>query len=204
VKERTDHMDFLRKFIETEFKLASKDSKKKEDKEEFKFIFENKLDKEDENKDYRLDITYVRTDDEEHLEIKEDNEKKYSLEITKPAPDDLQNYAVELTYERTGDQERVEIKYTIPVEDYFEKEQLKKQDFTNRADKTLHIFPKSLMGGILGFTYLGENFMGRRDDLTGDKAFMVDVHEAIHTPDEYETRVLTDWMLTREKPRYKK
>ena len=60
------------------------------------------------------------------------------------------------------------------------------------------------MGGILGFTYLGENFMARRDDLVGDMAKMVDVHEAIHTPDEYETRVLTSWMLSREKMKYKR
>ncbi|MBD3164295.1 hypothetical protein GF323_03780 [Candidatus Woesearchaeota archaeon] len=40
-------------------------------------------------------------------------------------------------------------------------------------------------------------------DLFGDTALMVDVHEAIHTPNEYETRVLTDWMLKRERPKYK-
>jgi len=50
------------------------------------------------------------------------------------------------------------------------------------------------------YDHLDENFIARRTDLTGSKARMVDVHEAIHTPDEYETRILTDWMLTREKP----
>ena len=59
------------------------------------------------------------------------------------------------------------------------------------------------MGGVLGFTYLSSGKMARRDDLFGDMAKMVDVHEAIHTPDEYETRVLTDWMLKKERPRYK-
>jgi len=80
--------------------------------------------------------------------------------------------------------------------------QEQKNDFTKHADKSLHIFPESIMGGVLGFTYLGENYMARRADLTGSKAKMVDVHEAIHTPDEYETRILTDWMLLRQKPRY--
>ena len=55
------------------------------------------------------------------------------------------------------------------------------------------------MGGILGYTYLGESFMARRDDLTGSTARMVDIHESIHTPDEYETRILTDWIM--EKPK---
>jgi len=67
----------------------------------------------------------------------------------------------------------------------------------------LDILPKSIMGGVLGFTYLESGKMTRRDDLFGDMAMLVDVHEAIHTPDEYETRVLTDWMLIREKPKYK-
>jgi hypothetical protein len=53
------------------------------------------------------------------------------------------------------------------------------------------------MGGILGFTYLGQNKMALRDDLVGDKE-MVDVHESIHTPDEYETRILTDWILMKK------
>ncbi len=90
------------------------------------------------------------------------------------------------------------------IRDYPSEREEALQNFTNQLDKTLHIMPKSIIGGVSGYTYLGENFMARRDDLTGSKALMVDVHEAIHTPDEYETRVLTDWILTREKPKYKR
>src|SRR3989344_3402509 len=68
--------------------------------------------------------------------------------------------------------------------------------------KWLNILPKSQMGGILGFTYLGDHSMGRRDDLTGGMARMVDIHESIHTPDEYETRVLTDWVMEGPKMKY--
>ena len=74
---------------------------------------------------------------------------------------------------------------------------------TNRVPlKWLNILPESQMGGILGFTYLGENFMGRRADLTGKTARMVDIHESIHTPDEYETRILTSWIMKKLKPKY--
>jgi hypothetical protein len=79
-----------------------------------------------------------------------------------------------------------------------------RQDFTFHLDKFLDILPKSIMGGVLGFTYLGSGKMTRRADLFGDMALLVDVHEAIHTPDEYETRVLTDWILRMETPKYKK
>ncbi|MBI2646955.1 hypothetical protein HYW99_00590 [Candidatus Woesearchaeota archaeon] len=71
-----------------------------------------------------------------------------------------------------------------------------KEDMSNRVPlKWLNILPETFMGGVLGFTYLGENFMTRRADLTGQTARMVDIHESIHTPDEYETRVLTSWIM---------
>lgn len=62
--------------------------------------------------------------------------------------------------------------------------------------------PVTMMGGILGFTYLGAGQMTLRDDLVGERSREVDVHESIHTPDEYETRVLTRWILTKESNTY--
>jgi len=44
--------------------------------------------------------------------------------------------------------------------------------------------------------------MGRRADLTGQTARMVDIHESIHTPDEYETRVLTSWIMEKVRGKY--
>ena len=70
--------------------------------------------------------------------------------------------------------------------------------------KHVNVFPESIMGGVLGFTYLGENFMGLRADLTGRLKNMVDIHESIHTPDEYETRILTDWIMSKPKGKYVK
>ena len=99
--------------------------------------------------------------------------------------------------------------YEIPKSNYVEESEYhnrldsSRNDFTGALDKSLEILPKSLMGGVLGFTYLGSGKMTRRGDLFGDMALMVDVHEAIHTPDEYETRVLTSWILEKEKRKYK-
>ena len=76
-----------------------------------------------------------------------------------------------------------------------------KVDFTNRVDKFLEVFQANVFPGLRGFTYLGMGKMWRRD--IDPEPELVDVHEAIHTPDEYETRILTTWMLDRKLPRYK-
>lgn len=63
--------------------------------------------------------------------------------------------------------------------------------------KRFETLPMAFMGpGLLGFTYLWQDFMVVRDDLhqRGDH-HEVYVHEAIHTEDEYETRQLTAWMM---------
>ena len=77
-------------------------------------------------------------------------------------------------------------------------------DFTDRVPgKHLHTFPSSGNEGLFGFTYLGDVHAWRRDDLIGTEfAKMVDVHESIHTPDEYETRRITEWMMEKEKSKY--
>lgn len=95
--------------------------------------------------------------------------------------------------------------YARNIKEYIQKHIEEKEDMTNRVPlKWLNILPESQMGGVLGFTYLGENFMGRRADLAGAAARMVDIHESIHTPDEYETRVLTEWIMEKVRGKYVK
>ncbi|MFC1768724.1 hypothetical protein ACFLZX_03075, partial [Nanoarchaeota archaeon] len=74
------------------------------------------------------------------------------------------------------------------------------------VDKSISVFPKSQMGGVLGFTYLGENMMGLREDHAGHMRTdpLTQIHEAIHTPDEYETRRISEWIMMREMPKYKR
>jgi len=108
-------------------------------------------------------------------------------------------YSISFVYDK--EQESYRISYSA---DYSGRMDIARQDFTNRLDKFMDTLPKSVMGGVLGFTYLGSGKMTLRDDLIGATRQMVQVHEAIHTPDEYETRVLTDWIITLDKPKYKK
>lgn len=93
--------------------------------------------------------------------------------------------------------------YIKNLREYMQRHVESKEDTSSRVPlKWLNILPESQMGGVLGFTYLGDHSMGRRADLTGSMARMVDIHESIHTPDEYETRVLTDWIMDKTRSRY--
>ncbi|RMF06335.1 hypothetical protein D6764_02445 [Candidatus Woesearchaeota archaeon] len=84
---------------------------------------------------------------------------------------------------------------------YLEQWESERNDFTRRVPfKIVRKQPKNIMGGVLGYTILNEGWIVLRDDLEGDLKHLVDVHESIHTPDEYETRVITSWMLSDEKP----
>ena len=85
------------------------------------------------------------------------------------------------------------------INNYLQQHMEDKQDTTKMVPlKFVNSFPISFMGGVLGFTYIGHHSMGKRDDLTGDLSWEVDIHESIHTPDEYETKWVTLWMM--EKP----
>ena len=113
------------------------------------------------------------------------------------------NYSIKISYEDSYEEERLSINYKSAIGAYLNKRQQAMHDFSDRVPgKFVNVFPESIMGGVLGFTYLGENFMGLRADLTGSLKKMVDIHESIHTPDEYETRILTDWIMMKQRPKY--
>ncbi len=155
---------------------------------------------------FSVSIHYEESQDEEKLNIKI---KKYEKDVhfaeiidKKEAKDKVAPYNIKISYEENYFEERLSITYKQQLKSYLQEFINSKEDMTNRVPlKWLNILPETMMGGVLGFTYLGENFMGRRADLTGKTARMVDIHESIHTPDEYETRVLTDWIM--QKPRLK-
>lgn len=64
--------------------------------------------------------------------------------------------------------------------DYYLQQHMKdKQDTTKMVPlKWLNIFPRSVMDGVLGFTYLGDTSIWIRDDLTGDLKDEVITHKA--------------------------
>ena len=166
-------------------------------------------DKDEKSKGYAVSIMYEENNHEDKLKISvKKNEKEiYSSEIIneKVTENRTAPYKIVISYEDNYAEERLAITYRQQLKNYMQQHINSKEDMTNRVPlKWLNILPESFMGGVLGFTYLGENFMGRRADLTGSTARMVDIHESIHTPDEYETRVLTSWIMEKIKPKYVK
>lgn len=158
---------------------------------------------------YSVSIKYEENQSEDKLKISiKDTEKElYSAEIVdkKDAKDRVAPYSIQITYEDRYGEERLTITYRQQLKNYLQKHIESKEDMSQRVPlKWLNILPETSMGGVLGFTYLGENFMARRADLTGKTARMVDIHESIHTPDEYETRVLTSWIMEKAKGKYVK
>lgn len=156
---------------------------------------------------YSVSIKYEENQQEDKLKISIKKEEKeiYSSEIInkKDAKDKVVPYSIRIFYEDGYAEERLSITYRQQLKNYLHKHLEDKEDMTSRVPlKWLNILPESMMGGVLGFTYLGENFMGRRADLTGKTARMVDIHESIHTPDEYETRVLTSWIMEKTRSKY--
>ncbi len=91
-----------------------------------------------------------------------------------------------------SEEEQEDIEYLLHLE-------LSRQDFTNNVpSKQVNHFNDSYAGpGLLGYTYLGSSHIWLNDKLEFDpyKRLSVAVHEAIHTPDEYETRQLEEWMM---------
>ena len=157
---------------------------------------------------YSITISYEENRSRTRLKIKTEKDgKPYASEIIddKEAKDRVIPYKVTITYEDRYGEERLTITYQQQMKNYLKKHVNDKEDMTNRVPlKWLNILPESMMGGILGFTYIGDPAMGRRADLTGKTARMVDIHESIHTPDEYETRILTSWIMDKTKGKYTK
>ena len=153
-----------------------------------------------------ISITYEENSRTEKLKVTvRKSGKDYSGEIVKEKKEDsgFVPYKLKIGYTQNYEQERLSFSYMQQLSGYLKEHIKSKEDMTNRVPlKWLNILPETMMGGILGFTYLGENFMGRRADLTGKTARMVDIHESIHTPDEYETRVLTSWIMEKIRSRY--
>lgn len=156
---------------------------------------------------YSISIKYEenQTDEKLSITVKKDGKEFYSAEITdkKDAKDRVAPYSVIINYEDKYGEERLTITYRQQLKNYLHKHIEEKEDMANRVPlKWLNILPETSMGGVLGFTYIGDNSMGRREDLTGKTARMVDIHESIHTPDEYETRCITQWIMSKERSRY--
>lgn len=130
------------------------------------------------------------------LQVSDHKEQSYDLKEDIPSPIPL----VQTSSSTYALDERAHPHYNA---DYLQQREEMLADWSLRVPgKHVSRLPVTMMGGILGFTYLGAGQMTLRDDLVGERSREVDVHESIHTPDEYETRVLTRWILTKEPNTY--
>jgi len=136
-----------------------------------------------------------------NIKVKRKNneeEKERNEDANVIIPQLIQNIVYKNTTQNQGQN------YGPVLASYLERRNEALHDFTDRVPgKHMNTFPSSGNAGLYGFTYLGDQRVWRRDDLIGSEfAKMVDVHECIHTPDEYETRRITEWMMEKEKSRY--
>jgi len=85
----------------------------------------------------------------------------------------------------------------VPTDNYLQRFMQHRTDVTRFIpNQGMKKFPKSGNEGLYGWTYKNKDGAIRiRDDLMGAMKMEVDIHESIHTPDEYETRVITWWIM---------
>ena len=172
------------------------------------------------SKKYSVSVKYSSTDEEDRLDVSiafneeqqsetiirsrstNSQRKDYSFVISrKREAMERKGYEVHASYSYSKGQEEVQVEYRL--KNYGERLLEQKGDFSERVPfKVLHMKPKNQMGGALGYTFLGESYMAMRDDLQGDLKKEVDIHESIHTPNEYETICLTRWIMEKPKPKY--
>lgn len=88
--------------------------------------------------------------------------------------------------------------YRRPQESYLERRLQQANDFTHLIPHKRTEFLPLFLDGVYGFTYPNGNYMAIDRDLMPEQKEKTEVHESIHTPDEYETRRLTEWMLLRD------
>src|SRR3989338_11472290 len=188
---------------------ANKNIKLDSDNASYSLNFIKQKNDNNKNNNYSILIEYKENESNEKLKIliEKDDKEVYSAEILnkKELKDGVVPYAISISYKNDYSEERLSITYKQQIKNYLKQHIESKEDTSSMVSlKWLNILPETLMGGVLGFTYIGDPSMGRRADLTGKTARMVDIHESIHTPDEYETRILTSWIMEKVKGKYVK
>ena len=220
LRNKSDGIKTIKKIRTPDIEINNNASKNDESEIKYSIALERKKESRD-NAAYSVEIKYEENENEEKLKVKvkidnysldknplqknnlKDN-KEYSFIITKQKENKTKdNYSVSLIYENNYEKERLSIDYKSTRGTYLNRRQEALHDFSDRVPgKSLETFPVSGNEGLYGFTYLGDIKIWRRDDLSGKFAKMVDIHESIHTPDEYETRILTDWIMTKQTVKY--
>ncbi len=117
------------------------------------------------------------------------------------------NVAEQYREERKGEKEREGSKsrYTARLS-YFHRFREERRDITRFLPATtLQTFPRQGNERLYGWTHRQKDgIIHVREDLQGEKRIETIIHESIHTPDEYETRRLTEWIMESMFPKEEK
>jgi hypothetical protein len=92
-----------------------------------------------------------------------------------------------------------------PLKDYYlDKWMNSREDFTGNLPmkRTDFVYQHEIGNGVLGYTILGNDYAVVSKDARNKEE--VDAHEAIHTPDEYETLVLGRLITSKEVNNYER
>ncbi len=91
----------------------------------------------------------------------------------------------------------------MPQQSYLERWLIERNSFIRHVpNKAVEFDSHLFQSGVLGWTYLGSIKTTRDRFLIPEQAYKTDIHECIHTDWEYETRRLTEWMLSDEVNKY--
>ncbi|MBT4541019.1 hypothetical protein HOC35_05890 [Candidatus Woesearchaeota archaeon] len=109
-----------------------------------------------------------------------------------------------LYYKKVNNDEYIKTEsYNVPLTGY---EDLKLMDLLDmsRFFPAKHLHIESMPDYLLGYTAIGSPNIFRNSRLIpgSERAYEVDVHETIHTNDEFETRMLTSWILDKDINKY--
>lgn len=93
--------------------------------------------------------------------------------------------------------------YSASLKDY---QELRLEDIldVSRFFPVKNLVIEQMPAYLLGYTAIGASNIFRNAMLISgsEKAYEVDVHETIHTDDEFETRILTSWILDKDVNKY--
>ncbi|MBI3033389.1 hypothetical protein HYY69_08000 [Candidatus Woesearchaeota archaeon] len=91
--------------------------------------------------------------------------------------------------------------YNLSLQEYQEQRRDDIADTTRFLPVKHRIF-EQMPEGLFGYTFIGSDKVYINQSLVGGRKEETIVHESIHTPDEYETRVITSWILHKETNKY--
>lgn len=147
----------------------------------------------------RMSNVVKKAKDEVTIEMKIDKEHLIAEHIVKGNEYKLNIYEKEFD----GQDYFLTNSYSAALKDY---EELRLEDIldVSRFFPVKNLVIEQMQNYLLGYTAIGAQNIFRNSRLVPgeERTYEVDVHETIHTDDEFETRILTSWILDKDVNKY--